>query len=194
MTIQNEYARAEALIGLGPYLSESLLSEALAATRMIEKESVRAQALRGLALHLPDTLRTIALQEALTAIQAIQNEDSRANTLLGLAPHLPESLLAELASYLPEALLPEALATARAIENVEYRAKSLVGLLPRFVELSHPAILSLWQELLEAWNRRSRQALLSDLQVLTPVIAKLGGDGAIVELYHAIQDVGRWWP
>ena len=40
----------------------------------------------------------------------------------------------------------------------------------------------------------TRENLLSDLRALEPVIAALGGAQAVVETFHAIQDVGRWWP
>ena len=36
--------------------------------------------------------------------------------------------------------------------------------------------------------------LLADLRALEPVVARLGGEEAIAETFHAIQDVGRWWP
>jgi hypothetical protein len=40
----------------------------------------------------------------------------------------------------------------------------------------------------------TRTRILDEMRALTLVIAKLGGDEAIVKLFHAIQDVGRWWP
>ena len=62
------------------------------------------------------------------------------------------------------------------------------------------AILRPWQRaenvtnLLHFLANRSRRDILSDLQVLSPVIADLGGENAVTEIFRAIQDVGRWWP
>jgi len=42
--------------------------------------------------------------------------------------------------------------------------------------------------------RRLRRDLLADLRAPEPVIATLGGAGAVAETFRAIQDVGRWWP
>jgi hypothetical protein len=70
----------------------------------------------------------------------------------------------------------------------------LAGLTPQLTEISFPVFLPLWQELFKHLARRSRQELFFDLQALTPVIAKLGGEEAIADLFHAIQDVGQWWP
>ncbi len=103
-------------------------------------------------------------------------------------------MLAALAPHLPEALLLEALAAAQAIEDEGDRAKALEALAQRLVERPVEELRSLWPGLLAHLTQRSRKDLLSDLRALTPVITKLGGDEAIDELFHAIQDVGRWWP
>jgi hypothetical protein len=52
----------------------------------------------------------------------------------------------------------------------------------------------LWSEMLHILASRDRRNLLSDFRELTPVISRLGTDEAIVELCHAIKDIGRQWP
>ncbi len=70
----------------------------------------------------------------------------------------------------------------------------MIVLAQQLIQCSVAELLSLWHDVLERLAQCSRPDLLSDLRTLTPVIAKLGGDEAIVELFYAIQDVGRWWP
>ncbi|MEH2070562.1 MAG: NB-ARC domain-containing protein [Nostoc sp.] len=96
---------------LTPNLQELTLQKALAAARVTQNESNRANALSALADKLPDIL-----PEALAAARAIQDEYDRANALSALADKLP-----------PE-LLPEALAAARAIQHEDSRAKVLSAL------------------------------------------------------------------
>lgn len=184
--IKDAEHRAKSLTGVAPYLLEPLrtttLHEALTATRTIEYKRPRAWALTGLAPHLPAGLRETVLHEALAAVRAITDKEKRAQVLTGLAPHLPEGLL------------PEALTAAWAIEDEWHRAEALTGLAPHLSELPVTTLIALWQELLGIWSHRSRQDLLSFLGALSPVIAKLGGKEAIADLFHAIQDMGRWWP
>jgi hypothetical protein len=109
-------------------------------------------------------------------------------------------VLAGLAPHLPEPLLQEALAAAGEIGDEDARAKALAGLASYVVTLPRPALARLWAEpqdgipLLRFLARRSRRDLLSDIRALVPVIAVLGGDEAVAETFHAIQDVSRWWP
>jgi hypothetical protein len=56
------------------------------------------------------------------------------------------------------------------------------------------SLLLAWQTTLHRLAQRTRQNLLGDISALTPFIHALGGDKAIVETFHAIQDVGEWWP
>jgi hypothetical protein len=182
--IEDENTGGRTMGGLAPHLPDSLLHEVLTATRQIEDEHARARALAGLALYLPGTL----LPDALAAARQIKDNRDRAWALVDLAPHLPELLLSE------------ALAAARQIKDEHARARALAGLAPRLAALPYPIIARLWAEpqdglpLLHSLARRSRSDLLADLRALAPVLATLGGEEAIAEIFRAIQDVGRWWP
>ncbi|WP_084226980.1 NB-ARC domain-containing protein [Nostoc sp. KVJ20] len=107
--------KAEAFTELVNYLPPNLeklaLSEALAASRAIQSEWYRAQALSALADKLPAEL----LPQALEAAQAIQSERYRAQALSALADKLPD-------------VLPQALEAARAIQSELYRAQALSAL------------------------------------------------------------------
>ncbi|WP_238999123.1 hypothetical protein [Microcystis aeruginosa] len=153
---QDDDKQAEGLRAISPYLTPTLLPEALEIARGIGHEYNRAWALTGLAPHLPVSL----LPEALAVARGIRDEDNRARALTGLAPHLPVSLLPEalavargirdednraraltgLAPHLPESLLPEALAVARGIRDEDNRARALTNLVPHLPEVLPEAL------------------------------------------------------
>ena len=177
-----DHSRAQALMGLAPYLPEPLLREALAGVRMVQEKAL-AEARARLTLRLAELGYP---QEALVAAWAIENKGALAAALTGLAPYLPETERVE--------VLREALAAARAIEGESWRAEALAGLASHLARLPRQCLYPLWQETLPILTARTRKNLLADLRALSPVIAALGGAEAVEETFHAIQDVGRWWP
>ena len=64
----------------------------------------------------------------------------------------------------------------------------------RLAALPRSELLPLWEQTLRLSATRSRCVLLEELEAFVPVIASLGGPGAIDEACRAIKDVGRWWP
>ena len=153
-------------------------------SRAIDEERYRAGALSTLVPHLPETLKEEVLSEALTAARAFDEEYARARALSGLVPHLPETL--------KEEVLAEALTAARAFENGAVRARALSGLIPLLVTLSSHTLFQLWRTTLRLAARRTRAKLLSDIRSLAPVIAALGGQEIMPEVFHSIQEVGTW--
>ncbi|TRU19763.1 MAG: trypsin-like serine protease, partial [Microcystis aeruginosa Ma_MB_S_20031200_S102] len=115
---QDDKKQAAGLSLISPYLTSTLLPEALEVARGIGDEFSRAWALTGLAPYLPENL----LPEALEIARGIEYESYRVNVLEGLAP------------YLPESLLPEALEIARGIGDESARASALTGLAPHLPE------------------------------------------------------------
>jgi len=51
-----------------------------------------------------------------------------------------------------------------------------------------------WEHATPVLAHRTRRAFLFDLRSLLPVLAALGGAQAVARTFHAIQDVGQWWP
>jgi alkylhydroperoxidase/carboxymuconolactone decarboxylase family protein YurZ len=123
--------RAGALAALAPYLSGSLMTEALDAARAIGDEDSRAQALTGLAPHVGQDQCRAVLTEALAAATAI-SRSTRSLARDG-TPERAERLAA-LAPYLPEDLLEQALTAAIGISHEDSRADALVGLVPHLPE------------------------------------------------------------
>ena len=102
--------------------------------RTIPNERDRAQALAGLAPHLPAPL----LQEALEMARTIPDDEIRAEALAGLAPHL--------SAPLQEIALQEAFEATRAIPFGEIRAAALAALAPSVKQLSVVRLYSLWSQ------------------------------------------------
>jgi hypothetical protein len=212
--------KVELLTRLALYLPEpergKVLQEALAAGREILEEESQSKTLANVARQLAESGYP---EEALATLRDIRGDRRRAEALIGLAPHLPQGLLEEvlavaqtlsdrgfgknspkaealvgLAPYLPHLLLGEALAAAQEISREDGRSGALAGLAPYLARLSGHQLYRLWVETLSILATRTRQDLLSDLPALEPVIAALGGEEGVAETFHAIQDVGRWWP
>jgi NB-ARC domain/APAF-1 helical domain len=114
--------RSEILQELAAFIIPSLLSDALEIACGIQ--SYQANALIGLAPHLPENL----LSEALEIACEMEDESGRARALIGLAPHLPENLLSE------------SLEIARGIQDESYRAAALIGLAPHLPEIVSEAL------------------------------------------------------
>jgi hypothetical protein len=110
--------------------------------------------------------------------RGIADASGRADTLEALAPHLPEP---DKTQALSEAL------TA----GIQTKASS--SLIYAFA-LSLPI-----QELFDWWTK-ALPALASGTRLdlhrlsLLPVLVRLGGEGALQEMFRAIHDVSRWWP
>jgi hypothetical protein len=101
-------------------------AQGLSYARQVPEDGQRAEALAGLAPHLPREL----LAEALAAVREIRYAGDRSKTLVGLASHLPAELLAE------------ALAAAREIRDEEYRAKALAALAPHLSQEQRETVLA----------------------------------------------------
>jgi hypothetical protein len=102
--------------------------------------------------------------------------------------------LVSVAPYLPEEHLAEALEIVRTVEYSIGRVDALAALAHRLAQLPSNSLYPLWQDTLYHLAQRTRKDLVADLHALIPVIVAMGKVEAIEETYHAIQDVGRWWP
>lgn len=195
-------------------MTEPLLIETLSKARFIEDPYLRAKALAALAPCLLETLKNDVIKEALAAWKTIGVEGHQAQMLAKLAPYLPEDLLSEIldniktiglgghraqmltavAMYLPETLLAEALNITLLIEDAYPRADALSALVPRLATLPPSSLYPIWCKILPVLEFRTRQDLLWDLHITSPILIVLGGPEAMAETTHAIQDVVRWWP
>ncbi|GCE58654.1 NB-ARC domain-containing protein [Microcystis aeruginosa] len=150
---QDDKKQAAGLRAISPYLTPTLLPEALEIARGIGDKFNRVEALTGLVPYLPEVL-----PEALEIARGIGDKFNRVEALTGLVPYLPEVLpealevargigdkyyraiaLTRFVSRLPE-VLPEALAVARGIGDEYYRAIALTRFVSRLPEVLPEAL------------------------------------------------------
>ena len=86
------------------------------------------------------------------------------------------------------------LSLARSIKDGSSQAETLAALASRLAELPQTDLYTIWCELLTLLSHHTRADLLSDLELLSKLLAHLGKTAAISETAQAVQDVGRWWP
>ncbi|TAE07891.1 MAG: hypothetical protein EAZ25_29910 [Oscillatoriales cyanobacterium] len=211
--IQDELYRDRVFSSLAVNLPENLYSEALVTARQIQDKSTRAEILSSLAEKLQSKL---LYSEALATARQIQDKSTRAEILSSLAEKLQSKLLysealeitsqiqseydlvkvlLSLAEKLPENLYSEALEIIRQIQSESDRAKVLSSLLNTMSSSQQKnEVYKMWLEIMKSTlSKLKRKEFQENISVLTPVIYKLGGKDAIMEIVTAIQDVARWW-
>ena len=178
--ITEPYNQAQALANLAPHLPPDQLATALDLARTPELLSARTSALVALVAYLPESERPEVLVEALATHQ-LQPQDLPAETLASLVPSSPP------------ALLPRVLTAAHAIDSPQDRTLVMTAL----VKASNSACLTWelhWRSELAAAARKGRAHVMADLAAIHPVVADIGGAGAVRITCRAVVDVARWWP
>ena len=184
--IEDQDSQVRALIELAPYLPKVHLGRVLASAQAIRNERYRVWSLTQFIPLLPEQEQKKVILEAIKTAREIDDPGDQAEALAGLTPHLPAAEQAR--------ILHTTLSVAREIDDPGDRPRVLAALAPHLTRLSTSALYPLWQETLPFLSRRSRRDLLNDLRVLTPVIARLGGERAISDTFQTIQWVGQRWP
>lgn len=87
---EGDAERADALADLVSHLPEDQLSAALQVAEAIKTPEARARAVAGVARHLPEAKRRVALERCLRTMRWIGDERSRFLALRDLLEHLPE--------------------------------------------------------------------------------------------------------
>jgi hypothetical protein len=164
--IRYERKRAEALLGLAPYLSETNLRDVLTATYgLSDHEQKQLRVLLELAPRLSTSLLRQMLEVLRSRLQGnshLSLSDARrgndletelANTLVTLAPDLPE------------ALLREAIAVAQEMDDSSNRQTVLAALLPRLAELgcADETLMVIQDSWDEQWRARTLGEIVSYL-------------------------------
>lgn len=190
LAIQDNFWKIKALTACIPYLPDSLqkkriLLEAIAAAKGIDVPVEQAKALIEILPYMSEALGAQYLQEVMKIARSSQNNGTRARILVELIPHLKEPL--------EEQILREAISTIATIENFREREEVLSSWIHQLMEFPFGTLSYIWQELLESSLNKSREELLTEFCILVPIIAKIGRQKSITELFHAIRDVGQWW-
>ncbi|HEY9875009.1 MAG TPA: hypothetical protein V6D12_16345, partial [Candidatus Obscuribacterales bacterium] len=69
----------------------------------------------------------------------------------------------------------------------------LIAIADKLPEMPEVELFPPWKDTLHFLSFRTRPEVLKDVVALQPVIVALGGEAALGELFHAIQDVTKWW-
>lgn len=193
----NPHARVRALVHLAAHLRDTVIPEALAIARTLERGRARAF------VKLAPFLSEPELREALEAVRLMGDLRARAQVLGELAPHLPAALvqqafamtrgfgdvraraqvLGELAPYLPEAAVREALRFVRGMRPGTARTRALTRLAPRLMALGHTQAA-----LQVAWSIRQPESQAALLAVLIPQLAQMGSTWEAYETLQFIRD------
>jgi hypothetical protein len=171
------------LIGvLVPHLPDALLPRALELATQIERSYWQLAALEVVCRFYP----LPALEEVYAAILRTEEEVWASAALAALAERAPLPLLADMyRDQIRDQTIRESsseLLTAYArrweVLCIELESNEYSELLKVFSEVQH----------------FSRESTLSVIEAFAPVIARLGGEQAVLDCYQAILDVTTWWP
>ena len=161
---------------------------ALVLARAKPEAIARAETLIQLSDLLPPEEQRRVLAEALAAAQAIGDGYARAQALSAVAARLPPE-----ASALQFELLQQACLLTNVSGSVEI-LKHLAQYWTMMCSAQRRSELGELSATLRAFAGAGRQRLLAVIEALLPVIARLGGAGALRETVQAVVDTARWWP
>ncbi len=69
----------------------------------------------------------------------------------------------------------------------------LEAIAPLIAELEPDRIAPQWRDLLDR-SSGERQAVLEEMEVLSPVIARLGDQDGVLAVVQAVEQMAKWWP
>ncbi|HEX8221478.1 MAG TPA: hypothetical protein VF914_19985 [Chloroflexia bacterium] len=209
--------REYVILGLIPRLAEqSNTEEILQVIDNVNDEqwltgAVRALAVAKLAKCLPDLYLQLIPEQPSYQTMRLWDPDLRTRFLMSLLQEAPvphkkvalSALMTFSGSSLMAKLLPwtvqlegpnEAFRWSMRVIDRSKRLDALAAVVPYLLELSTGELYSLWQQIDASFSEDARQDVLHTLAILSPVIARLGGSKALLEVLHGIEDVVLWWP
>lgn len=160
-------------------------------------------------------------ERAINTLHKIDSNDNWADTVIELAPYLPPNqflgllveatrlynqsdswydaesifvVLLELLTVLPSELLQDALDNINTIQNTEQKIRLLIKVFSAMSTLQCESLFPIWVEIIHNLVFLTRDKFLISVDELVPAIYLLGEKDAANEIFHAIQDVGNWWP
>jgi hypothetical protein len=165
-----------ALCTLAKNSPEEHLWKVLEMTRSIDDAVLRAKILNELSLRLPDLA-----DETLETILEIQDKRHRAYELIDLAQRMPKAV-------------DKAFQSLQDIQNIENRARQLSTLIKPLLSGDKENCYFILEKALPKLSNRTRDRLLSDIEILLPIFIHLGTADTPREIYEAVRDVTTWWP
>jgi hypothetical protein len=89
--------------------------------------------------------------------------------------------------------LSGALADAASVDSYHEGRQAIGALVQAVIGLPPKRLHAWWRQAVPALAGRSRSELVADLQVLAPVLGKLGSGAAARDAAAALAEVRRWW-
>lgn len=179
LKILTEQARAQAFIGLAPFVPPAMLKQMLKNIRRMRSVNAKADALIGLAPHLSERLQKQALRILRTSRRDFERNRAQARLLTGIAPHLSSKIL------------QAALGEVRRMHYPVARGIALVGLAPSFPESRGRRLLQegerlCWQSLENVrrhagWGAERTNAYAEALMDQLPGLDKRTRDDVMLE-------------
>lgn len=194
LTLKDDRARGEVITRLAPYLTKSLLGEAMAAVQLISAEGWRKETLMGTAPEVNAVMQAPGVErhqarimpkeqvlEELAAARVVADEEQRDMTLSVLAHRL-----AELGS------VPNALALSHEINDDQWRAEALAWLAPHLTEPLFDEAATLARGISDESYR------VIALAALAPRLTTSIRNRVLSELYELSYKIGKegfwaWW-
>lgn len=178
------------------------VEKALTDAQTIKNGLIRIESLAWLLPCLPRSLNEHILQEVLASVGAIEDQPEQVQInyefhkreIFSWNVERSDSLGRSLPQLASLGFLQEALTVALRMKNPDERTLLFARLTPYLIDLQPTEFDQLWQETLQILTTEKRRDLLNYIDTLATVIASQGGEQAVTETFHSIQDVGRWWP
>jgi DNA-directed RNA polymerase subunit F len=178
LSIEPPYDQMHVLTALLPRQPEALLDPALAAANAVPDRYQRVNALLELVPHTTPALRYPILEDALDTAQGVEDDYDRASALAHIAPYLDAHGVAQ---NRQQDALRLALEACFAADDPALLARVAT----RWAQALSPAqSYPLWREAVAFLRMQPYGAALARLAALAPVIAHIGGPGAI----NALRD------
>jgi hypothetical protein len=222
LAVRNSGSRAAALADIIGYLPidqhETVADEALAALHGGTRGHPQVSVLVRLANYLSARQLPVALETALAAAQEIQSEEARAKVLTRLWAALEGKNAALFADALRAAEkvsdTPTRIATLRRIAQFSDPVQGEEALRAAFTvatdskdayvraaslgDIADMLSGDQWDAaliaLMKTGEELPRPELLSALRTFIPMLYKLGGEAALIELQRTVVDSGTWYP
>ena len=156
----------------------------------VESSYTRVQLLAEIARRRAEPHKTRLVEKALALARGldesssyISTEEAKARALTSIAPLLDVKRRSDVV------LETWRYAARRGLSGTQ----PLEALVPLIAELEPGRIAPQWREQLDLSSAR-RNIVLEELEVLAPVIARLGAKDAVLAVIQAVENVASWWP
>lgn len=188
--IEDEYQKLNILISVLPYIEDSAMKEKLIeetfsnALKIKDDYYQSTETVVSMLQYLEESKKEEVIEKVFSDIMEMQGEYENINVLNNILPFLEKDK--------KEKILKKIFKKALLNQNKRLMEK-ILGLMVSNLDKSID-LYSVWKELIDVASGYSREDFLEYVQFAVPLIHKLGGEKALIEISFAIDDSSRWWP